>query len=104
MEHNPAATNSIVALEALFAGVEVALGDRKYHLGADTDGEQCVCIHALIDDFDDDGNEIEALCLMEVDFDLGDFIRECARMEEDYVIDLAHRTALVKVSGTLAKE
>ena len=96
-------TNALVVLEALYHGIEVRFGDRSFHLASNSEDEPCVSTMILVDDEDDDGREIESECLMEVDFDLGDFLRECVGLEDRYVTELAHRTALVKVHGKLAR-
>lgn len=102
IRHPP--TKALVVLEALFYGIEVRFGDREFYIGSNSEDEPCVAAKIVMDDEDDDGNEIESECLMEVDFDLGDFLKESARLPDAYLTELAHRTALVKVQEELTQE
>jgi len=88
---------TIVVLEALYAGIEVEFGDRAYRLMADRKGRPCIAAEIVFEDEDEEGQDIEVEGHIEVDFDLGDFLKECERLDERYLVDLAHRTALVKV-------
>lgn len=88
---------AIVVLEALFAGIEVELEGRSFRLMRDRKDRPCIASEILFEDEDEDGNEVEVEGHMEVDYDISDFLRDCEVLDDKYVVDLAHRTALVKV-------
>jgi hypothetical protein len=103
MDHSPtnhSPTNAFVVLEALFSGFDVRLGDRHCRLGSNLYNEPCIYAKVLIDEEDDDGNEVENDCFLEVNIDLGDFLLECSRLEDSYITELAHKTALAKLRKT----
>lgn len=97
---DPSPTNVLVVLEALFHGIDVQLGERSFNLGVNSENESFIATMITLDNEDDAGQEIESECLMEVDFDLFDFLKACAKLEDSYVTELAHRTAIVKVTRT----
>lgn len=97
MADRPSSTNALVVLEALFYGIAVQFGGRSFNLGSNSEDEPCITTTILMDDEDDVGRETESECLMEVDLDLGDFLKECVQLGDDYITELALQTALVKV-------
>lgn len=98
MADRPSPTNVLVVLEALFHGIGVRSGDQSFNLGVNSENGPCITTMITMDNEDDAGQEIESECLMGVDFDLSDFLQECAQLKDSYVTELAHRTALRKLT------